>query len=828
MSDRPPRLLVVSAHFPPDFVSGGTLVPDREARRLAERGWDVSVYAGSLDATRPPLSAWDEDVDGLAVRWIAIERFVGWGDRNNFDNRGVVADFRRHLAERRPDLVHLHSLQSLGGGLLAAARDAGARTVVTMHDFWWVCARQFLVDREWVPCSLVVDAGACQCEVDRPWLDARNQWLRGQLVHADLVLAPSEVAAEVLAANGLAADRLLVDENGLDDVPPMPSPRPPPTGEVVFRYAGGPNPMKGSVVLAEAARLLAARCPTGWRLEVHAEAHGFSTEAGALPAAVQIVPPYAPGQPDAVLAVTDVLVVPSLMRESHSLLTREALLRGVPVVTSDSLGPEDAVESGRNGLVVPTGDADALADALASVVHDPATVARWSVPATTVSVRRAADQIEQLDATLRRFVAALPTARRATPDIQRVLFVVGIDGAPLRYRAHLPAEALALHGVHTDVRHYRDPSVRELAAKADAVVVYRVPATVQVLALLDDLGQTRPEVPRVFDVDDLIFDPDLADEIPALQVLPEDEAALWLDGVRRYRTTMEACDAFVGSTALLCDHATSVVGLPAHRFANGVGALLARRADLAVRRPRTPGPLRVGYFSGTTTHDRDWAEVEAVVLDVLEAHPDVELWLGGHLNPSPAVERLGPRLYRLPMLDWRDLPATLRDLDVNLAPLEALGRFNEAKSAIKWLEAALCATPTIASPTQPFGEVIEPGNGFLAGTAAEWRAALEALLTDHGLRARVGARARRDALLTLSPHLQADRYLAILDAVRRQVAAGRTAREPGITPVAPDEPWSPSPLEPYTDVVPRPARARRLRPLAGRVKRRLRGMIRPH
>ena len=56
-----------------------------------------------------------------------------------------------------------------------------------------------------------------------------------------------------------------------------------------------------------------------------------------------------------------------------------------------------------------------------------------------------------------------------------------------------------------------------------------------------------------------------------------------------------------------------------------------------------------------------------------------------------------------------DRQALLRDLDVNLAPLAPDSRFNEAKSAIKWLEAALVETPTIASPSGPFREAIEDG-----------------------------------------------------------------------------------------------------------------------
>ena len=143
----------------------------------------------------------------------------------------------------------------------------------------------------------------------------------------------------------------------------------------------------------------------------------------------------------------------------------------------------------------------------------------------------------------------------------------------------------------------------------------------------------------VFDVDDLIFDPSIADEIPALRLLPADEAALWLEGVSRYRTTMEACDAYIGSTQGLVEHARRAVGIDAHLFENGVGIAIGVASDIALRRERAPGPLRVGYFSGTTTHDADWRHVERGIVAVLEDHPQAELWLGGHLTPTDVGHR---------------------------------------------------------------------------------------------------------------------------------------------------------------------------------------------
>ena len=81
--------------------------------------------------------------------------------------------------------------------------------------------------------------------------------------------------------------------------------------------------------------------------------------------------PFAPDRLDEVLAEADVLLVPSVMRESFSIVTREALQRGLPVLCTDSLGPEEVVVDGVNGMVVPSADPRALATAMRRIVEEP-------------------------------------------------------------------------------------------------------------------------------------------------------------------------------------------------------------------------------------------------------------------------------------------------------------------------------------------------------------------------------------------------------------------------------------------------------------------------
>jgi glycosyltransferase involved in cell wall biosynthesis len=79
----------------------------------------------------------------------------------------------------------------------------------------------------------------------------------------------------------------------------------------------------------------------------------------------------------ALYAAADVLVLPSIRTETFlepwGLVVNEAMHQGTPVITSDAVGAARGglVEDGRNGLVVPEKDADALATRLRGVAQNP-------------------------------------------------------------------------------------------------------------------------------------------------------------------------------------------------------------------------------------------------------------------------------------------------------------------------------------------------------------------------------------------------------------------------------------------------------------------------
>jgi phosphatidylinositol alpha-mannosyltransferase len=74
----------------------------------------------------------------------------------------------------------------------------------------------------------------------------------------------------------------------------------------------------------------------------------------------------------AVLEQADMLCAPSLGGESFGMILTEAFAAGTPVVASDIAGYRDVVADGVDGVLVPRGDATALAEVLRDLALDPA------------------------------------------------------------------------------------------------------------------------------------------------------------------------------------------------------------------------------------------------------------------------------------------------------------------------------------------------------------------------------------------------------------------------------------------------------------------------
>ncbi len=84
--------------------------------------------------------------------------------------------------------------------------------------------------------------------------------------------------------------------------------------------------------------------------------------------------PFGKVQP--IIAAYDILILPSL-HDGWGVVVNEALLQGVPVITSDAVGASTLIEVSGAGAIFTSGDSSQLAGILSTAAHNPSTLKQW-------------------------------------------------------------------------------------------------------------------------------------------------------------------------------------------------------------------------------------------------------------------------------------------------------------------------------------------------------------------------------------------------------------------------------------------------------------------
>ena len=366
---------------------------------------------------------------------------------------------------------------------------------------------------------------------------------------------------------------------------------------------------------------------------------------------------------------------------------------------------------------------------------------------------------------------ASPGPAVKTPDkAPRIVFVTPLRGAPSGlYRVDHAVCALEELGCDARAMDVADIFGRAAAlAAADVVVLHRVGWTEAAGVVFE--AARRAGARLVFDSDDDVFSPGLSDNaglVDGIRFLAPAQAAALRAGTLACRRALLACDAALAATPHLAAR-MAAAGKPATVLGNTYGRAFAERCRQA-RSLRTgpPGPdgLRLGYASGTSTHQRDFAAIVPVLARILAGHPGVSLTVVGCLKLAeyPVLARFAGRIEARPLVPHGELPAELARFDLNLAPLEVDNLFCRSKSAVKYIEAGLVEVATIASAIPAFAAAVRHGEtGFVAGDAGQWEAALAACLGDPALVRRLGRAAREQVEREYGPAVCRRQWQAFL------------------------------------------------------------------
>ena len=393
---------------------------NRHVEALAEeflgRGHDVRVLAPfdppgrvSRALHRAPAEA-RETPDYL----VPLGRTMGFGANGSVSNLapfpagGIVAP-RRVLRRGEFDVVHVHEPLVPWVGW-SSTLSSKAPVVGTFHAY----------STKALPNYLANAVGA-----------------RGLFNHLSARIAVSEAAAWT-GRRWYGGDYTIVP-NGVD-VGAAPSGPHVPADELRILFVGRPEERKGLPILLTAFGALVEHVPC--RLTVIGAEREDVLRYLADPELLRWIDIRGRVSGDdlwAELHGADLLCAPSLSGESFGMVLTEAFAAGTPVIASNIAGYSDVVTDGVDGLLVPPGDPQRLAEELQRVHHEPERLRAMGEAAHNSAQRYAWPRVaDQVTAVYERAIAVPKPIGAA----QRAAHQVGLrpaDGGPRRPAQKLPS-----------------------------------------------------------------------------------------------------------------------------------------------------------------------------------------------------------------------------------------------------------------------------------------------------------------------------------------------------------------------------------------------------
>ncbi len=329
-----------------------------------------------------------------------------------------------------------------------------------------------------------------------------------------------------------------------------------------------------------------------------------------------------------------------------------------------------------------------------------------------------------------------------------IIFVSGLTGAVALYRNDYIAEELQEGGFKAGVLFESDPFLLAKLRRAKVIIVNRISWNSTGKNIFKQASKLNQKI--IYDTDDLMFSEDLFKQSDAYCNFTEEEKKQYQDISGKQILKNKQLMAITTSTSFLAEKLkqfSKPVFVVKNKLSKQELRWTREARKIYLHRNRKDEDVRIGYFSGSISHNKDFATIIPALTIILNRYKNVKLYLVGYLDiNSTFYRKFKKQIVQLPFVSRDKHYQNIAEVDINLAPLE-MTEFCQSKSELKFFEAGIIGIPTIAVKNQTFSEVIINGkNGLLSGDVDDWINNMERLIDDKDLRIMLGEKARQTVL----------------------------------------------------------------------------------
>lgn len=304
------------------------------------------------------------------------------------------------------------------------------------------------------------------------------------------------------------------------------------------------------------------------------------------------------------------------------------------------------------------------------------------------------------------------------------------DNSTFRYRTYNVIESMA----NSEKYHVTCFLIKELYSiynildKIDLVILQRAKWSFELESFIRYLR--KKNIKMIYDMDDLIYH---TKYVPKYLNSIGDYREFSIDSffalAKRYELIASNSDGFIVTTKSLEKHIKEDFNKPVWILPNFLNKEQEEESHKIIELKKNNynnTKFIIGYFSGSNSHQRDLEIVESAIIRLTEKYDNIYLKIVGFMKLSDNLESLKKkgRIIFEKFVPFQELQYKIGEVDINIIPLQK-HEFNECKSELKYFEASIVNTISVATNNEVYSNLIEDGiDGYLCNEM-DWFEKLE-------------------------------------------------------------------------------------------------------
>lgn len=357
------RILTVSCLYPPIEPNGGaSIYAHLLTKEYKNNKNEVAVFAGGINPKKNLYEVQEEEYEGINILRINLDyESFDQPIRRLLGSKEITEKYQQFLKKFKPDIVHFHSIQGLGIGLITETKKLGIKTAITVHDSWWLCPRQFFLKND--KTTFCQQKSLSNCSLCYAFLEEKNKIFKNlkkeyeillrnkPLINIfcsiDIKIFPSKFIFNTYSKYIKNQNNWFVSQNGIE----IPTIKIPKTNldYINFIFVGGGSKEKGAELLINTWQKNFSK-----NKNIKLNIYGSNTED-----IINIInsdnicikEKYKNSDISEIMSQNDVLIFPSIIPENSPITIKEALAHSLPVIASDVGGVPELIIDNTNGLI---------------------------------------------------------------------------------------------------------------------------------------------------------------------------------------------------------------------------------------------------------------------------------------------------------------------------------------------------------------------------------------------------------------------------------------------------------------------------------------------